>query len=434
MRFLDLLLAATIVYLPYEQHYQLVLPIKGLNAVNVIMIVLALVVALRKHDRVAAPAPLRGRFLLFFLALAVSFTIGQVYDNSRFVDDATYLKNSIFYMLFFFLFYHAAGDERSMRAMWGALMLTILLVSVQGVRQALDYGIATFNPTRRVTGPFGQGSVFGANMAAGFFVIMLPAALMVVLAGRSRPWLRLMGVACVLLGVFATFFTYSRQAYFALAALFVIAGIRRSLAFAIFAAVLAASYQLWVPDSVIQRVDSTEQVSASGDATLDASTESRFLIWQGALKLFSERPWGIGLDQFRRNIGAYVPDYSGFDAHNGFILVLTECGVPGLLAFLWLLLGLWQLARRIEKLPDATSRLYGNALSMAVLGVACSNLFGSRIFNGEVMADFWVMAGLAARHYVEATRQRAAPQEATPPAVVAGATTARALMRPVTGR
>ncbi|MGE5097247.1 MAG: O-antigen ligase family protein [Betaproteobacteria bacterium] len=434
MRFRDLLLAATIVYLPYEQHYPLVLPIKGLNAVNVILIVLALAVALRKHDRVAAPAPLRGRFLLFFLALALSFTIGQVYDNTHFADDATYLKNSIFYMLFFFLFYHAASDERSMRAMWGALMLTILLVSVQGVRQALDYGIATFNPSRRVTGPFGQGSVFGANMAAGFFIIMLPAALMVVLAGRSRPWLRLTGFACVLLGVFATFFTYSRQAYFVLAALFVIAGIRRSLAFAIVAAVLAASYELWVPDSVIQRVDSTEQVTASGDATLDASTESRFLIWQGALKLFSERPWGIGLDQFRRNIGAYVPDYSGFDAHNGFILVLTECGVPGLLALLWLLLGLWQLARKIEKLPDATSRLYGNAFSMAVLGVACSNLFGSRIFNGEVMADFWVMAGLAARHYVEATRERAAPQEATPPAAVADATTARALMRPVTGR
>jgi O-antigen ligase len=421
MRPWDLVLAATVVYLPYEQHYPLVLPIRGVNVVNIIFIVLAIAVAIRKRDRASAPAPLRARFLLLFLALAVAFTVGELYDSSAMAEDATYLKSSIFYMLFFFLFYHAPRDARSIRFLWGAILLTVLLVSVQGMRQAFDYGIANFNPNRRITGPFGQGTVFGANMAAAFFIIMLPMALMTMLMAKSQPLLRLAGAACVFVGVFATFFTYSRQAYFLLAALFVVAGLRRSLAVAILAGALALSYEIWVPSTVVERIDMTEQVDAGGEAKLDASTESRFLLWQGAMELFRERPWGIGVNQFRRNIGQHVPGYAGFDAHNGFILVLTECGVLGFFALAWLLLGLWRLARRIEKLPDASSQLYGSALSMAVLGVACANLFGSRIFNGEVMADFWVMAGLAARHYTDIARA----EVRTPAATLAGSLYAR---------
>jgi O-antigen ligase len=417
MRLWDLLLAATVVYLPYEQHYPLVLPIKGVNAMNVIFIVLAVATALRRDGRAAAPAPLRGHFVLFFVALTFAFLVGEAYDSSQLAEDATYLKSNVFYMLFFFLFYHAPRDARSIRVLWAAILLTVLLVSLQGVRQALDYGIANFNPNRRITGPFAQGTVFGANMAAGFFIIMLPAALMTAMVAKSRPWLRLVALACVALGVFATFFTYSRQAYLLLAALFVIAGIRRSAVFAAIAFVLVVSYEAWVPETVVQRLDSTEQVSAHGDARLDASTESRFLLWQGGIHLVSERPWGIGLNHFKRSIGQYVPDYAGFDAHNGFVLVLTECGVLGLFAFVWLLLGLWGLARRVQALPDADSRLYGYAFSMAVMGVACSNLFGSRIFNGEVMADFWVMAALVARHYTDAMRARQ-------PAAVAGSAAA----------
>ncbi len=410
MRFGDLLFVFAIVYLPYEAHYSWVLDVKGLNALNLIIIVL-LVVILTRRQRAPSPTPLKAHFLFFFAALAIAFVIGESYDSSTLGDELTVLKNAILYASLYFLFYHGARDERAIRVMYAAILFTLFLVSLQGVRQALDYGIASFNPNRRITGPFGGGAVYGANMAAGYFIMMLPMALATLIMARSRPLLRLGSALCIGLGTFATFYTYSRQAYFALAALFLLIGVRRSVVFAVVLLVIGASYDAWLPASVLQRIDMTEQVSDSGEAKLDESTESRFLLWQGGMELFAERPWGIGLGQWKRNIGAHVRGYSGYDAHNGFVLVMTEGGILGIASFVFLLAGMWRLARRVEKLPDPASQLYGNAFAMAVLGVVCANIFGSRISNGEVMADFWALAGIVARHYMmvrDGSREEAA--------------------------
>ena len=417
MRFGDLPFLFAIVYLPYEAHYAWVLDVKGLNALNVIYVVLLVVIFMRK-ERAPAPTPLKPHLLFFFAALAIAFVIGESYDSSTMGDDLTVLKNMILYGSLYFLYYHGARDERAIRVMYGAILLTLFLISLQGVRQALDYGIANFNPNRRITGPFANGTVFGANMAAGYFIMMLPVALVTLIMARKHPFWRLGSALCIGLGSFATFYTYSRQAYFALAALFLLIGVRRSAVFAIVLLILGASYDQWLPASVLQRIDMTEQVTDNGEAKLDGSTESRFLLWQGGMALFAERPWGIGLGQWKRNIGGHVPAaYKGFDAHNGFVLTMTECGVLGIAAFLILLGGMWRLARRIEKLPDDESRLYGSALGMAVIGVVCANLFGSRISNGEVMANFWALAGVCARHYMMKTaRSREETAKAAPAA------------------
>ncbi|HZZ92465.1 MAG TPA: O-antigen ligase family protein [Usitatibacter sp.] len=425
MRFTDFIFAAALVYLPYNGHYELTLPVKGVNGANLAVGILLLII-LTRHEKAPAPTPLRGRFFFFFFAaLVLPFALGQFYDSSTFMDDVTFLENQLFFISLYFVFYHAPRDERSIRVMYGALILTLFLISLQGVRQALDYGIANFNPNRRVTGPFGI-NVFAANMAAGYFIIMLPVALTTALLARSRPLLRLGSVLCIFLGVFATFYTYSRQAYVTVAALFTFIGVRRSMIAVVLLLVLASTYEVWMPDTVMQRIEMTEHADAGGEEQLDNSTESRFLLWQAAMELLAEHPGGIGLNHFKRSIGSHLPQYKGFDAHNGFVLILTECGVLGLIAFLWLLAGLWGLARQVGKLPGDTSRLYGDALGLGVLGVICADLFGSRISNGEVMVSFWALAGLVARHYAmaqararEAAKEPAqAPRPAGPPSLV----------------
>jgi hypothetical protein len=109
------------------------------------------------------------------------------------------------------------------------------------------------------------------------------------------------------------------------------------------------------------------------------------------------------------------------EAQHGFVLVMTECGVLGIASFVFLIAGMWGLARRMEKLPDADSQLYGYAFGMAVLGLVCANLFGSRISNGEVMVDFWALAGIAARHYTMALARSREPAKAQAPGAPAPA-------------
>jgi O-antigen ligase len=202
-----------------------------------------------------------------------------------------------------------------------------------------------------------------------------------------------------------------------------------------------ATYQLWAPDGVIERIEMTSSEENAGSfngahgaaiadaGKMDASTESRFLLWAGGMQLLGERPWGIGLYHFHRDIGRVVPSYANYDSHNGFVLVATECGPQGFLAMVWLLMSLVFLARKVERVDGREdTKVLGGAFLVASIGVVFANLFGSRIFNGEVMANFWILAGISARYMTlqqERVRQgveevRPAPLAGTPAIVARG--------------
>lgn len=412
---LNIALAAVIVYMPFQQHYGVVLDIKGLNLMNLLFIGLLVAVLATAGGRGEgpgrpAPTPLRGRFLLFFVALAVAFLLAQLGGGGDLMNGLTQLKNAVFYMLFYFLYFHAVRDDRSIRFLLGAILLATALVAVQGLRQAVDIGaIYGFAPHRRVTGPFGAGSVAGANLAAAYYVIFVPLFIAVFLTCRSRPAARLLSLPLAVAGLLAAFYTFSRQAYFILAVQVLILAMRRHLVVAVLIVVALANYDLWAPQGMIERIEMTEQESRDGDRRLDSSTASRFVLWQGAMELVAERPWGIGLGRFKAEIGAHAPAYAGYDAHNGFVLVLTEAGVPGLAAMLWLMAGLVKLARQADAADRSEdARALAGGYLAAVTGAITVNLFGSRIFDGAVMGNFWILTALVARHVALAGERRAA--------------------------
>lgn len=398
MNVLNLLLAAIIVYIPYQQHFPLVLDLKGLNLINLLFLAVVLILVVQKaKDK--PPTPLKWHFVFFFVALTLSLLIGQVYDNSQFANDLTALKTNIFYMLFYFLYYHAVRDARSIRILFSTLMFVAVLVSVHAIRQALDYGIVAYSETRRASGPFAP-DYRGANIAAAYFIIFVPMFFSVFLLLKSKPFYRLITLGFSVLGVMAAFFTFSRQAYFILAALFLLQASRRNILLGLMLGVVVLGYETWAPDSVIERLNMTEETNSSGEQKLDRSTESRFIIWEGAKQLILERPWGIGLAHFPREIGRYVSDYQNFDAHNGYVLVLTETGFFGLFTLIIIFFGLLRLGYKVTKLDASEeSTLFGATFVVSVIGAMLTNLFGSRIFNGEVMGNFWIFAGLVARYY-----------------------------------
>lgn len=411
MSALNLLLAAIIVYVPYQNHYKFVFDLPGLNLIN-LMFLGALVIVLLRHSRTESPTPLKGHVVWFIIMLGLAFLVGQFYDGGRIDADAQALKTAIFYPLFYFLFFHAARSEKDIRFLIGALMFVTLLVSLQVFRQALDYGFGNFSESRRAAGPFAP-DYRGANLAAAYFVIFLPLYLGLFLHKKSALVVRLSSLAFGVFGVFAAFFTYSRQAYIILALLLSIQAIRRNIFFGVLLGIAVVTYESWVPEGVVQRIEMTEAAdpAETDEKKLDESTESRFILWAGALTMIAERPWGVGLNHFQREMGKYVPGYSHFDVHNGFLLVATETGVLGAIVLVTLLIRLLFLGRRLEKLSDAEdARVLGATFQISVLAAMLANLFGSRFFNGEVIGNFWILAGLVARYYTLEV-QRLATQE-----------------------
>jgi O-antigen ligase len=404
---LNLLLAAIIIYIPYQNHYPVVIDIKGLNLINTMFLFALLMILVRKSST-ESPTPLKGIFLSFFAVLTLSFLIGQLYDGSRMPEDLTALKSGIFYMLFYFLFYHGVRDVKSIRFLLGAILFVTLIVSVHAFRQALDYGLGVYNESRRAGGPFAVDSS-GSNLAAAFFVIFVPLFISLALYRKSAVTVRLAALAFGIFGVFAAFFTYSRQAYFILAILLLLRMLRGHLFLGVLLTMAILNYDVWVPEGVVDRLTMTEQTDEQGEKKLDESTESRFIIWEGASQMIAERPWGIGLNHFPREMGRYVPGYNKFDAHNGYILVTTEMGVQGLIVLVILLGSLLNLSRKVEQVNTSEeAKSLGTAFQISVIAAILANLFGSRFFNGEVMGNFWILSGLVARYYtLELERQTA---------------------------
>jgi O-antigen ligase len=223
---------------------------------------------------------------------------------------------------------------------------------------------------------------------------------------RNNAKLRLACYGCLALGVFVTFFTYSRQSYFILAMLAMFLTFKKNWIIAVLIAVALLNYEAWAPETVVGRIQSTEQaeqpakpVEGAGEGKYDESTESRLVIWAAAGQLIDEHPWGIGLNHFKREIGTYAPRYKNMDAHNNYVLITTEAGYLGPLALAILLIALFALAWRTERMNDSVeAKVLGVAFTMSVLAVAMGNIYGSRFFDGDVMGNFWILAALVARY------------------------------------
>lgn len=435
------LLSGLLIYLPNQVLLRIDTGLRGLNVANVMFLVTLGLVLLLKVEPERRATPLKVPLMFFFAALTWGLLIALSGDSSAWVEDVTVYKNAVFYPLLFFLYFHAVQDLKTVRVLVLLTLLLMLSSGILGLRQAIDYGLGTFNEYKRVSAPFGW-SLTESNRAAVFFCIHLQLVLIVALFMRSRPWLRLLCCAIFVLGVFVVFHTYSRQAYGIVAATTLLIAMRRNLLLAALAGIALFNYALWVPDTVVQRIEMTkvdpldqarrspQQVAtfdpvaaldrpwyesieryqalaaaksapAGGDdgPKFDESTESRITLWTGAWELIQQKPLGIGLNRFKREIGPYVPEaLYGYDAHNYYVLLTTEAGVLAPVTMAVLLGALLLLGYRLSSLGDGDeTKVLGLGFMMATLAVVAGNVYGSRFVDGDVMGNYWILAGLVAR-------------------------------------
>ena len=440
------LLSILMLYLPNQAQFQMETGLRGLNVVNILFILALAVLLLMPRDtgKPAVPTPLKLPIILFFLLLAWALVVALLGDASAWVEDVTVFKNAVFYVLLYFLFFHAVRDMKSARWYAFLLLFVVLTSGVLGVRQALDYGLGQFNDQKRVAAPFGW-SVFDANRSAIFFCIYLQLVLAVILFFKTSTWLRVACIIIFLLGVFSILHTYSRQSYIILAVLILLLALRKHVLTALVVVFALYHYDAWVPETVVERIEMTQidpfevkryrpQSPAFGSPTTshaplygevvnfrssnpfsparsvsgesedaapeyDGSTESRFTLWAGAWELMIRNPLGIVLNRFKRDINPYVPvTMAGKDAHNYLVLVTTEAGFVAPLVMLALLGALMLQGLRLSHLAiDDESRTLGAGFVMATWAVILGNVFGSRFVDGDVMGLYWIFAALVTR-------------------------------------
>jgi hypothetical protein len=390
-----LLYAIPIVLLPNTAH----LPANVSVSVSVGLLAIAMLMRQRDPPHLTRQGVLTPPLIALFFAMLIGFIAAQWHDLSNAGRDLREAKVAVLYPLLYLAYRKCGLDMKGTRQMIVLVLLVAVGAGLEAVFQGLSFNLGEFSETQRATGPFGQIKM--ANRAGVFFAMFLPMLVALALQPRQRRFVRWASIGGSAILAMAIMLTYSRQSYLIGLFSIMILLVWRSIPAALLAALmLVATAATFLPGSVVDRVQQTQQVDASGEVTLDVSTTSRFTIWNGTIDMLQDHPAGVGLGRFSEHIGDYT-DYAGMDAHNGFLLTLAECGPLGLLALLWVFWRLWRLARGLRRSPGAPTpetRTFELGFTLAVVSMALGNMYGSPFFDSLIMANFWILCGLMERY------------------------------------
>lgn len=398
-----LLYALVIVLLPNTQH----LPSRVAVVIAVGLLSAALLLGTRDPPQLPRNSVLAPPLIGLFVAVLLGSIASQWSNVANAGAGMHQLQTMILYP-FLYLAYRRSGlDTAATRQLILLVLAAAVLAALEAIWQGYKFDLGDFDPMLRATGPF-----LGApNRAGVFFAMFLPMLVALALQPNLHKLARWLAAVAGAILVVAILLTFSRQAYLiaSLGILFLL--LRRNVLMATLAALVVVTCIGLLPDGVVQRVLETRQVDATGTASYDPSTTSRLKIWQGALAMLADHPWGVGPGRFTHYIGAYT-GRPGIDAHNGFLLVLAECGPLGLAMLLWLFWRLWTLAGRLRREvgPDQPeARAFAIGFTLSVVSIALGNLYGSPFMTVELMANFWILCGLVERYHIITT------YAATPP-------------------
>ncbi len=233
---------------------------------------------------------------------------------------------------------------------------------------------------------------------------------------NAKAWDRVVGLVSVLLLLVATVLSGSRGGFLALVAvaLYTLVALRAVritkrvtiISLAITALFVIAGNGYWDRISTILR--------PQDDYNWQGNAESgRMEVWKRGLGYMAERPLlGVGVNQFNVAEGTLSPlaarqvGLKWSAAHNSYIQIGAEVGVPALVLFICLLVAAYRLARRIGKgsmLPD--DRLLGQCLAALVTGYAVGCTFLSQAYSTYLYFALGILIALS-RFAVPRPRQQ----------------------------
>jgi O-antigen ligase len=303
------------------------------------------------------------------------------------------------------------GNRRALS--WAAASgtaVTVVQAAVQYLRPTqavVSFGFSDA-VAARVVGSFGN-----PNGYAEYLVVALAIVASLLLTERGV-WRWVAGV--VLAGGMVAFaLTYTRGSWLALLVGVLVASlivdIRWSAAFAAAGAVLLAI----VPGGIARL---TSIFTAKGGASV------RLPLWRLAARMIGMHPiTGVGLGGYLKALTAQVKATPGlvppgtelFSAHDSYLMVAAETGVPGGLAFIWLVARILRscgmYAARLAR--GSADWLRQAAFTAGIVAFSANAITDNTFQNPRGATLFWVLAGLMAANAALGAKTAAEPSGRT---------------------
>lgn len=339
--------------------------------------------AVRKDLGLFRKTPLNRPIFLYIAACALSTTLGIMAGRVEPKTGSLFVLKYLEYFIVFFMLVNHVRDAQQLKRFVGCLFVTAAVVSLIGILQIPDGG--------RLSAPF-EGSGGEPNTFGGYllFIGMTAAGLACKVRERRTRHLLLLLIACMLPPFF---FTQSRSSYLAFVPALLVLGCmteRRLIIVGLLSVALLAS-PLFLPQVVKERIlytfnqpEEPGQITI-GDLRLDTSTSARLQSWQDALRDSIEHPF----------LGYGVTGYSFVDAQ--FPRVLSETGLLGLAAFVYLLAAVFRLLRRrLRETEDPYWRGLTMGFTAGFTGLLVHSIGTNTFIIVRIMEPFWFFLGILA--------------------------------------
>ena len=377
----------------------------ALNMTNILMILVFIgyiINRISSRKPISDRAPMNKVVLLFCVLGAVSLVhAGWEYGSWYVAKFIIPLKQWLTPVAMYFLALNVTRERKSMKAVVVIIMVAVTIVGLMAIYDYIDIGEGGSFDRSRVGGIAEQPNTLGAFFNYYMFLLF---GFFLTYFGRASAWLLLIPFLICFRGIMVTF---SRGAYLG----FAMGGMascffksKRLFLAAIAMAVMALMTPILIPAGIRYRMGMTyigeRNLEEGPTQGLEASAAQRIAIWKGGLEMVKENPWwGVGYGAFPSLIPLYTHGTVGYrDAHNSYMLIAAEMGLPTLAIFLIILMIAgyythWVYTRTTEKFFKATA--LGFLAGLCALLVA--NLFGSRMDDQAVSSYFWVLCGLMMR-------------------------------------
>lgn len=300
----------------------------------------------------------------------------------------------------FFLFFIVVtnGVER-----WSHLKLLLNLAVAVGVAVAL-YGLYQFMHPSQYANTWVDFNVFeevrfrvystldNPNVLGEYFLLIVPMVGALLLTAKR--WAsRIVYLGCAGVMMLCLLLTYSRGCYLGIlfaGALFLVMLDRR---FILLGAVGLLASPMLLPDSILERFTSIGNMA-------DTSTSYRVYIWMGTLAMLKDY-WFSGVGPGEAAFNMVYPAYayhqiSAPHAHNLFLQILSDAGVPGLVVFGLLLLSFYRtMFSAMATTRSREKRIFLIAGVSSVSGFLVQSMTDYTFYNYRVMLLFWATLAIS---------------------------------------
>lgn len=309
-----------------------------------------------------------------FAAFFLGVILAGLLSGTGFIAISRYLA----FLMFLPFVLVAVRTHDDLRRVLYAFALSLILTFPYAVRQMLRYdsrlGVGLYEP-----------NYFAANL-----VLVIPLALAIA-ATQSTPLKRTLWLVGALVLVASLFLTSSRGGFLGLLVAATVFVYRRRGAGAALG-LLAVLILAVLPTALGERALATLFEGGAAPPGLEASNDAHIALFWGALRMIADAPLtGVGPYNFKALSVEYTGLEYGFIAHNSYLEVAAELGLPVLAVFLLLIAAVLRGLRRATLLTGGAEArelaTWAEGLRSGLIGFLVVGVF----ISAQYQKMFWIV-------------------------------------------